>query len=74
MAISNYLSTKSRIERDKKSQGINPIKAASATFIAFLLVGFIPLFSFVLAAITQNEYLIKSQFYYAFFLLQLHYF
>ena len=66
MAVSNYLSTKSRNEILKcKSEAK---KTALATFIAFLIIGIIPLFSFVIAAITQNNYLIKMQFIYSIFL------
>jgi len=60
MAISNYLSTKSRNEISKNK--VNEMKTALATFVAFLIIGFIPLLSFVAAAITQNPYLIKMQF------------
>ena len=48
MAISNYLSTKSRNELDRKEQK-NPLKTAWATFISFLGVGLIPLLPFILA-------------------------
>jgi len=65
MAISNYLSTKSKIERDRRIIG-NPIKTASATFIAFILIGVIPLLSFVIAALTKNTYLAKNQFIFSF--------
>ena len=55
MAISNYLSTKSRVELraskniDAGDDGKNPVKTGLATFFSFLIVGFIPLISFVLA-------------------------
>ena len=45
MAASNYLSTKS--ENDMGQNHKNALMAALATFIAFILVGFIPLMSFV---------------------------
>jgi VIT1/CCC1 family predicted Fe2+/Mn2+ transporter len=55
MAISNYLSVKSQHElmRGKGSSCIeieakHPIKAGLATFFSFLVIGFIPLLSFVL--------------------------
>ena len=48
MAASNYLSTKSEKLLDKKNNK-EPLKTASATFFSFLVVGFIPLLSFVLA-------------------------
>lgn len=60
MAVSNYLSTKSRNEISKIK--MNAAKTAFATFVAFLLIGFIPLFSFILAAITKNSFLIANQF------------
>ena len=62
MAVSSYLSTKSSIQmheghKDYKkfaSLNKNPIKSAVATFISFVLVGFIPLFSFVVALIIPS--------------------
>ncbi|MEK6925835.1 MAG: VIT1/CCC1 transporter family protein [Nanoarchaeota archaeon] len=65
MSISNYLSTKSERELHPKhrfSFGKPPVKTALATFLSFFIIGFIPLFSFVLAAIFKNNYLISSQF------------
>jgi len=47
MAVSNYLSMKS--SNDLMETGKNPLKTAFATFISFIFVGFIPLFSFVAA-------------------------
>jgi len=64
MAISNYLSTKSRNDMIKGIKR-NEIRTAFATFFSFLLVGFIPLLSFVLAAITKNPMLIENQFLYS---------
>lgn len=66
MAISNYLSTKSRNEILKCKA--EPKKTAVATFISFVIIGIIPLLSFIVAAITQNSYLIKMQFVYSIFL------
>lgn len=60
MAISNYLSTKSRNEMTKNRT--NAVKTAFATFVAFLLIGIIPLVSFVIAMITKNNFLIQMQF------------
>jgi len=54
MAISNYLSTKSVRDmhaRHRHSLGKNPKKTALATFVSFVVMGFIPLFPFVLSAI-----------------------
>jgi VIT1/CCC1 family predicted Fe2+/Mn2+ transporter len=45
MAASNYLSTKS--ENDMGQNTKNAFGAALATFVAFILIGFIPLISFV---------------------------
>ena len=45
MAASNYLSTKS--ENDMGQNRKNAFGAATATFVAFIFVGFIPLMSFV---------------------------
>jgi len=50
MAVSNYLSTKS--DRDlnvRKKFEKKPIKSAIATFISFVIIGFIPLLFFILA-------------------------
>lgn len=56
MAVSNYLSVKSQFElkRGKKDTTIDeeakhPIKTALATFFSFLIIGFIPLSSYVAA-------------------------
>src|SRR3989344_8423677 len=66
MAISNYLSTKSQKElmekhKHKHEHQKDPKKTALATFIAFVLIGFIPLLSFVLAifspVINNNKFL-----------------
>ena len=60
MAVSNYLSTKSQHELDVRHKRLylhkdkNPRKTAVATFISFVLVGIIPLFSFVLAPFSQT--------------------
>ncbi len=63
MAISNYLSVKSKNDLIRmKGKKINAKKTSIATFFAFLLIGFIPLFSFVVASLTQNKYLIETQF------------
>jgi len=55
MAVSNYLSTKSRIDLHKghphpkhyRNMDGNPKKTATATFISFVIIGFIPLITFV---------------------------
>ena len=67
MAVSNYFSVKSRNELLKEPEK-NPVKTATVTFFAFLIVGFAPLFSFVLASITKNPQLITDQFKYSFVL------
>ncbi|MEK6888646.1 MAG: VIT1/CCC1 transporter family protein [Nanoarchaeota archaeon] len=59
MAISNYLSTKSQNEiysmhKHKHEHKKNPKRTALATFISFLLIGLIPLASFVLALFIPN--------------------
>jgi VIT1/CCC1 family predicted Fe2+/Mn2+ transporter len=64
MAISNYLSTKSQQQAHpthKHHFEKSPIKTAIATFISFLIIGFIPLLSFVLALIFPQ--LAPKQFY-----------
>ena len=70
MAVSNYLSSKS--EKDLLSKHRhkhqhyqkNPKKTALATFAAFLIVGFIPLISFVIAPliphVSNNKFLYSS--------------
>jgi len=57
MAVSNYLSTKSENEINsshahKHEHKKNPRKTALVTFISFLIVGFIPLLSFVIAPLS----------------------
>lgn len=52
MALSDYLATKSQNEvykQNKDKHLKNPKKTALVTFISFLLIGFVPLFSFILA-------------------------
>lgn len=51
MAASNYLSTKSGHDIGEGAQNKTPKKTAIATFIAFIIVGFIPLLSFVAAMV-----------------------
>ena len=46
MAASNYLSTKSKNDLWNESSE-EPLKTGLATFISFIFIGFIPLFSFV---------------------------
>jgi vacuolar iron transporter family protein len=69
MAISNYLSVKSqkdilKLHKHKHTHPKNPKKTALATFIAFVLVGFIPLISFVIApiipAVDSNKFLYST--------------
>jgi len=66
MAVSNYLSEKSREELKKgKNKKSLASKKATVTFFSFLVIGFIPLFSFVLASLMNSPYLFKSQFLYS---------
>ncbi len=66
MAVSNYLSEKSKEElRGEKNKKSLASKKATVTFFSFLLIGFIPLFSFVLAAAVNSPTLFKSQFLYS---------
>ena len=68
MAISNYLSTKSQKDLDAKHRHKHfhlkdPKNTAMATFLSFIIIGFIPLISFVFAplsqTINQNKFLIS---------------
>lgn len=61
MAVSNYLSGKSQKElhekhkhKEERSMSKKPIKGAYATFISFVIMGFIPLLSFVLGALISD--------------------
>ncbi len=64
MASASYLSAKSSIDlhprRMKRSSGLSPFKSGMAIFLSFLVVGFVPLISFVLA--TFNKSLVPYQF------------
>ena len=64
MAISNYSSIKSRNDLLKIPEK-NPVKSGVATFFSFLIIGIIPLLSFVIASLTQNSSLISNQFEYS---------
>jgi VIT1/CCC1 family predicted Fe2+/Mn2+ transporter len=57
MAASNYLSIKSRNEVEQIAVD-HPLKSAVATFISFIVIGFIPLFSFVFSF--QSPFLISA--------------
>jgi VIT1/CCC1 family predicted Fe2+/Mn2+ transporter len=64
MAVSNYLSNKSYHELNlKKTVEKKPVNSALATFISFILIGFIPLLFFVLALF--NETLLEHAFLYS---------
>jgi VIT1/CCC1 family predicted Fe2+/Mn2+ transporter len=67
MAVSNYLSTKSQNELKIKAKCRhlvkNPKKTAFATFISFVIIGIIPLISFLLALAYPG--LIPNQFKYS---------
>ncbi len=62
MASSNYLSTKSKNHVDGTNED-NPMKTALVTFVSFVGIGFVPLFSFVFASFStflyQNTFLIS---------------
>lgn len=52
MAVSNFMSRKSERDLNRGNLfGKTPFKSALATFVSFVLVGFIPLFFFVLALV-----------------------
>ncbi len=67
MAVSNYLSVKSDKELSEKHKHKhhfkNPVKTALATFVFFLIIGFIPLLSFVAAGeipfVEENKFLLS---------------
>ena len=48
MAISNYLSSKSEEDLNQNSSNKKAVFAALVTFFAFIIIGFIPLFPFVI--------------------------
>lgn len=62
MAASNYLSTKSTNELQNEFSA-NPFKTGLATFVSFVTIGFIPLFSFVFSSfskfLNQNVFLVS---------------
>lgn len=74
MAVSNYLSTKSQTELHRSHQdykefvklGKHPWKTGLATFLSFIVIGFIPLLSFVLALLSQS--INENKFLYSFIL------
>ena len=74
MAVSNYLSTKSELEIHKghkdykmlEKEFKHPLKTASVTFISFLIIGLIPLVSFLVAIFVPS--LNKDKFFYSFVL------
>lgn len=64
MAVSNYLSMKSEKDLRRKNDHRrmkNPKRTAIATFVAFVLIGLIPLLPFVLAYISPIIDLMKFQ-------------
>ena len=64
MAISDYFSIKSKNEMVRKPDK-HPVKSAIATFVAFSIIGFIPLISFIVAIITKHPFITESQFEYS---------
>lgn len=63
MAVSNYLSTSSE-EDMGATNGKPPLKTALATFFAFVIIGFVPLISFVFAPLSpflaEHSFLVSS--------------
>ena len=70
MAVSNYLSTSSRNDLNEKRsrRKENATKTAFVTFVSFFVIGFIPLLSFVVAAITNSVHITQNQIVYSSFL------
>lgn len=69
MAVSNYLSSESEDDLEKENGTYardtkTPVKSGLATFISFVVIGFVPLFSFVtapfFAVIEGNAFLVSS--------------
>jgi VIT1/CCC1 family predicted Fe2+/Mn2+ transporter len=58
MAVSNYLSEKSKEDLFKKKGKSFARKKASVTFVSFLIIGFIPLLSFVFGF--KNQYVFSA--------------
>lgn len=71
MASSNYLSEKSHRDQNELKAIVSPFKNAFATFISFVLVGFIPILPYAINAIFgiwQKTFLISCIFtFFAFF-------
>jgi VIT1/CCC1 family predicted Fe2+/Mn2+ transporter len=67
MSVASYSSAKSRNEMLKNPEK-NELKTGIATFLSFFAMGFIPLISFVLAALIKNSYLVSNQFTFSFVL------
>lgn len=61
MGASNYLAQKSDNEKDGEISK-NPLKTATATFSAFVIIGLVPLLSFIFAPfntwIAQNQFML----------------
>lgn len=64
IAVSSYFSVRSRNELIKNPEK-DPVKTAAATFFSFVVMGLIPLISFLIAFITKNPILVKNQFIYS---------
>lgn len=66
MAVSDFFSVKSNNDTSKicpyDEKNKTPTQSAFATFLAFLIIGFIPLLSFVFSLITKNYFIVSNQF------------
>jgi len=64
MSLSDYMSVKSQNELSRKL-GKSASRTAIATFLSFVLMGLIPLLSFIIASATNSDYFIRNQFWLA---------
>ncbi len=63
-SIAHYFSIKSKNELVKNPEK-HPAKGATAKFFSFLIIGFIPLISFIVASVTKNPGILANQFLYS---------